>query len=114
MLAVEPGSLRRPRLVVGCLVAAVLTTALVYLELPLRAGPFPAPLVYGRPDTWDGFWYIALAEQFRGALLGPFGDLAFKAGDLALRTIDAVRASGRPPARSRSRSRCSGSRGMRC
>ncbi len=86
---VDPEMLWRPRLVVGCLVAAVLTTALVYLELPLRAGPFPAPLIYGRPDTWDGFWYIALAEQFRGALLGPFDDLAFKAGDLALRTIDA-------------------------
>ena len=56
-------------------VAAVLTVALVYLELPLRAGPFPAPLVYGRPDTWDGFWYIALAEQFRGSLVGPFDDL---------------------------------------
>jgi Protein O-mannosyl-transferase TMEM260-like len=86
---VDPEMLWRPRLVVGCLVAAVLTTALVYLELPLRAGPLPAPLIYGRPDTWDGFWYIALAEQFRGALLGPFDDLAFKAGDLALRTIDA-------------------------
>jgi hypothetical protein len=86
---VDPEMLWRPRLVVGCLVAAVLTTALVYLELPLRAGPFPAPLIYGRPDTWDGFWYIALAEQFRGALLGPFDDLAFKTGDLALRTIDA-------------------------
>jgi hypothetical protein len=86
---VDPEMLWRPRLVVGCLVAAVLTTALVYLELPLRAGPFPAPLVYGRPETWDGFWYIALAEQFRGSLVGPFDDLAFKAGDLALRTIDA-------------------------
>ena len=25
-----------------------------------------APLVYARPTTWDGFWSIALAEQFRG------------------------------------------------
>ena len=27
------------------------------------------------PATWDGFWYVALGEQFRGALGDPFGDL---------------------------------------
>ena len=53
-----------------------LTLALVYLELPLRAGPFRAALVYGRPETWDGFRYVVLAEQFRGSLQDPFGDLA--------------------------------------
>ena len=43
----------------------------MFLELPLRAGPFRAPLVYGAPDTWDGFWYIVLAEQFRGSVSEP-------------------------------------------
>jgi Protein O-mannosyl-transferase TMEM260-like len=87
--AVDPDILWRPRLALACLATALLTTALVYLELPLRAGPFPAPLAYGRPDTWDGFWYIALAEQFRGSLIGAFDDLGTKAADLAYRTIDA-------------------------
>ena len=31
-----------------------LTLVAVFLELPLRAGPFRAPLVYGHPETWDG------------------------------------------------------------
>ena len=89
--AVDRDILRHPRFIVGCLGAAVLTVALVYLELPLRAGPFPAPAgaVYGRPDTWDGFWYIALAEQFQGSLVAPFSDLPAKAVDLVSRAIDA-------------------------
>ena len=50
VLAVEPGdpppaAARRRR--ASALVAV--TIVLVYLELPLRAGPFRAPLVYGRP-----------------------------------------------------------------
>lgn len=83
VLAVEPAIVRRPRLVVGCLLAALGSLALVYLELPLRAGPFRASLVYADPQTWDGFWYIALAEQFRGVLGNPFADLLPKLGDLA-------------------------------
>lgn len=79
VLAVEPGIWRRKRLVAGCMAALVGTLVLVYLELPLRAGPFRAPLVYGRPDTWDGFWYVVLAEQFRGSVVDPFGDLGSKA-----------------------------------
>jgi hypothetical protein len=62
--------------------ALAITLVVVYLELPLRAGPFRAGLVYGRPDTWDGFWYVALAEQFRGSLLDPFVDLTGKVGQL--------------------------------
>jgi hypothetical protein len=83
VLAVDPRIVLRPRLVATC--AAVLAGALVlvYLELPLRAGPFRAPLVYGAPDTWSGFWYIALAEQFRGSLHDPFGNLGPKLIDLA-------------------------------
>jgi hypothetical protein len=87
VLAVDPGILRRPRFVGACAVAVVLTVALVYLELPLRAGPFRAPLVYGRPETWDGFWYVALAEQFRGSVVGPFDDMPGKVGDLVERTV---------------------------
>jgi hypothetical protein len=82
VLAVEPGIVRRPRLVLGCAAALVVTLVVVYLELPLRAGPFRAPLVYGRPETWDGFRYIVLAEQFRGSVVDPFGSLPAKLADL--------------------------------
>ena len=83
VLSVQPAILREPRLVAACLVVAIGALALVYLELPLRAGPFRAPLVYAAPETWDGFWYIALAEQFRGSLHDPLGDLPAKFGTLA-------------------------------
>ena len=83
VVSVQPAIMREPRLVAACLVAAISTLALVYLELPLRAGPFRASLVYAAPETWDGFWYIALAEQFRGVLHDPLGDLPAKLGTLA-------------------------------
>jgi hypothetical protein len=83
VVSVQRAILREPRLVGACLVAAIGTLALVYLELPLRAGPFRASLVYAAPETWDGFWYIALAEQFRGSLHDPLGDLPAKFGTLA-------------------------------
>jgi hypothetical protein len=89
VLAVEPGILRRPRLVGGCVLALAATIVLVFLELPIRAGPFRAPLVYGHPDTWDGFWYVVLAEQFRGSLVGPFDDLPGKLAGLVTRTVSA-------------------------
>jgi hypothetical protein len=41
--------------------------------------------VYGRPDTWDGFRYIVLAEQFRGSLVDPFGNLGDKFSALLTR-----------------------------
>lgn len=88
VLAVEPGIVRRPRLILTCLAALAGTLVLVFLELPLRAGPFRAPLVYGRPETWDGFWYIVLGQQFQGSLIDPFGDLAGKTGALVRRAID--------------------------
>lgn len=88
VLSVEPGIWRRWKLVFACLGAAFGTVALVYLELPIRGGLVPAPLVYGQPATWDGFWYIALAEQFRGSLDNPFADLPKKLGDLATFTGD--------------------------
>ncbi|MEZ0240612.1 MAG: DUF2723 domain-containing protein [Chloroflexota bacterium] len=88
VLAVDRRVLTAPRLLLGCAVAAVGAFGLVYLELPLRAGPFRAPLVYGHPETWDGFWSIALAEQFRGSLVDPFGNLGPKIADLWRFTSD--------------------------
>lgn len=87
VVAVEPRILepgRRRVLVRGLLVAA-LTTGLLYLELPLRAGPFRAPLVYGSPDTFDGFWYVVLGLQFSG-LVDPFGNLGAKFDLVAVAT----------------------------
>ena len=82
VVAVEPGIWRRPRFLLTCAVAVVATVVLVFLELPIRGGLLPAPLIYGKPATWDGFWYIALAEQFRGSLGNPFADLPTKVNHL--------------------------------
>jgi hypothetical protein len=82
VVAVDPGTWRRWQFALACVGVAFLTTVLVYLELPIRGGPLPAPLIYGKPATWDGFWYIALAEQFRGSLGDPFADLGRKVDDL--------------------------------
>jgi len=81
VVAVEPRILLRPRFVALCAGALLGTTAALYLQLPIRAA-MGAPLVYGHPDTWNGFWYVVLAEQFRGDLVDPFGDLGRKVGDL--------------------------------
>jgi hypothetical protein len=81
VLAVEPRIVLRPRLVALCTGVLLGTAAALYLELPIRAA-MGAPLVYGHPDTWDGFWYVVLGEQFRGDLVDPFGDLGRKVGDL--------------------------------
>jgi len=82
VFAVAPRILRRRRLVVTCLAALLVSLVVVELELPLRAGLLPAPLVYGHPQTWDGFWSIVLAQQFQGSLIAPFSDLATKAATL--------------------------------
>lgn len=82
VLAVDARLLLRFRLILACAAVSFGTLALVYLELPLRAGPFRAPLVYGRPETWDGFWYVALATQFHGLISDPLTDLGSKAADL--------------------------------
>jgi hypothetical protein len=85
--AVAPAIWRRQRFVLGCAAALGITLAAVYMELPLRAGILRAPLVYGHPDTWGGFWYVALGEQFAGSLVDPFGDLPGKVGELAALTV---------------------------
>ncbi len=81
VLAVEPGIVRRLRFVGLCVAVLLGTAAALYLQLPIRAA-MGAPLVYGTPNTWEGFWYVVLAEQFRGDLVDPFGDLGAKAADL--------------------------------
>lgn len=81
VVSVEPGVLRRPRLVVSALGVCLGVAALLYLELPLRAGPFRAPLVYGHPETWTGFWDIVLARQFQGDVR-PLANLSGRIRDL--------------------------------
>lgn len=81
IVAVQPGVWRRRAQLGRCAAAMLGVTALVYLELPIRAA-MGAPLVYGRPDTFGGFWYVVLALQFAGSLSGPFTDLAGKASSL--------------------------------
>jgi hypothetical protein len=83
VLAVDPGVLRRPRLVAAAAGTCLAVAALLYLELPLRAGPFPAARVYGHPDTWDGFWAIVLARQFQGDVGAALGDPASMLAGLA-------------------------------
>lgn len=83
VLAVDRSVFRRPRTVLVAAGACLGVAALLYLELPLRSGPFPAPLVYGRPDTLEGLRYVVLAEQFRGSLRSPFADGAQPLADLA-------------------------------
>jgi hypothetical protein len=83
VLAVDRGVIRRPRLVAAALGTCLAVAGLLYLELPLRAGVFPAARVYGHPDTWSGFWEIVLARQFQGDVVGLLDGLPAKAADLA-------------------------------
>ena len=75
VFAVDRGVFRRRRLVLAAAGACLGVAALLYLELPLRAGPFRAPLVYGNPDTWSGFWAVVLARQFQGSFAGSLPEL---------------------------------------
>jgi len=85
VVAVDRTVFQRPRAVLASAAACLGVTAVLYLELPLRGGPFPAPLVYGRPDTLEGLAYVVLAEQFRGSLRNPFADGASPLADLMVR-----------------------------
>jgi hypothetical protein len=77
LLAAAPRILLEWRLVLACAGAMVVTAALLFAELPIRAA-MGAPLVYGHPDTLGGFTYVVLGEQFRGSLIDPFKDLPEK------------------------------------
>ncbi|MEK6719138.1 MAG: DUF2723 domain-containing protein [Chloroflexota bacterium] len=82
VLAVDPKIVRRPRFVATCVAVLVGVIVVVYVQMPVRAGIFPAPLIYGHPETWDGFRYVVLAEQFRGSIVDPLGNLDVKAAEL--------------------------------
>ncbi len=82
VLAVEPRVLLRPRLIAAAAGTAIGVAAVLYLELPLRAGLLRAPLVYAHPDTWQGFWDVVLARQFQGDVHGQLSDLPAKANAL--------------------------------
>jgi hypothetical protein len=88
VLVVEPRVVFRPRLIVAAVGTAIGVAALLYLELPLRAGPFRAPLVYAHPETWQGFWDIVLARQFQGDVHGLLANLPAKAASLVQLATD--------------------------
>ena len=88
VVAIQPDVQRRPALVRRCFAVFVALLALQYLELPLRAGPFRAPLVYGRPETPDGFVYVVLGQQFLGSLVNPFADHGRTLGGLVDLTVN--------------------------
>jgi hypothetical protein len=80
ILAVWPRILLDLRLVVTLIAVLAGTIVFFWLELPIRAA-MNAPLVYGHPDTWSGFWYVVMGQQFGGSLNAPWDDLGRKAGD---------------------------------
>ena len=81
VLAADWRVVLRWRTVVACIGVLAATVGVFFLELPIRAA-MHAPLVYGHPDTWSGFTYVVMAEQFRGSLVDPLGNLGTKAGDV--------------------------------
>ena len=83
VLAVEPEIFGRRGLIARCIGAGVGVAALLYLELPLRAGPFRAPIVYGHPESLAGFAYVVFGQQFGGGIGSPVRELGPKLGDLA-------------------------------
>jgi hypothetical protein len=77
VIAVAPRIFLQWRLILTCAAVLGATVVVLFLELPIRAA-MHAPLVYAHPDTWSGFQYVVLAEQFRGSLSDPLGDLGAK------------------------------------
>ena len=77
VIAVAPRIFLEWRLLLACALTLLVTAALLFAELPIRAA-MNAPLVYGHPDTWSGFSYVVLGEQFRGSLIDPLKDLPDK------------------------------------
>jgi hypothetical protein len=72
------GVFLRWRTLAACGIGFVGAVLVFWLEMPIRAA-MGAPLVYGHPDTWSGFWYVVLAQQFGGSLVDPLGNLGTKA-----------------------------------
>lgn len=65
LVFVEPGIIRRRRLIATCAATLVGLTVAIYAYLPLRSAMNP-PLDYGNPQTLSGFVYLVFAQQFRG------------------------------------------------
>jgi hypothetical protein len=65
VLAVAPRIVLRGRLILTCAAVLAVTAIALWLELPIRAA-MHAPLVYGHPDTWNGFLYVVTGQQFGG------------------------------------------------
>ena len=75
VLSVAPRILwQQWRLVLVAAGVLALCSGLVYLYLPVRAAMDP-PIEYADPQTWEGFWYVVLGEQFQGTF-GPLPSLA--------------------------------------
>ena len=100
VLMVSPRILwRQTRTVLAAVAALLLTTVAVYLYLPLRAAMDP-PIEYANPETWDGFWYVVLGEQFTGSygglppldnlLEGIGSQLVFELGPLVIVALAGV------------------------
>ena len=90
VLAVDPGIWRRGRLVLGCVAALALTVALVYLELPFRAGPFRARARLRHPEHLGRL----PLHRPRGAVPGqPVGPIREPAGASSAQLVGA---DGRP------------------
>lgn len=62
VVIVEPGVLRRPRLVAGVLALGALGVS-VFAYLPLRSAVNPVP-DWGNPETWADFWAVVTRQQF--------------------------------------------------
>jgi hypothetical protein len=77
VLAVAPRIVLQWRLILSCAAVLAATIVILFLELPIRAA-MGASQVYGNPDTWAGFQYVVLAQQFGGSLIDPFGSLSDK------------------------------------
>ena len=81
LLFVDENLWRRWRLVLGCIGLVALGMS-VYAYIPLRALiPPEPPLFYARPDTFERFRYLVLAEQFHdlfSPLANPFADFGAK------------------------------------
>ena len=89
VLLVAPRILwRQWRLLLACLAVLALTTAAVYAYLPLRSAMDP-PLDYADAETWRGFWYLVLGQQFQGSVGGlpPLADIVASAWDMVVRNL---------------------------
>ncbi len=86
VLAVDRGVLRRPRLVAAALGACLGVAACCTSSCRCAPGPFRAPLVYGHPETWSGFWDDRAGAPVPGRPRGPLADLAGQGASLHRRS----------------------------